>query len=480
VNHELQCDERFYARLRQRTAVAGTFIFLIPFLLFTVVVQFATERYLRRQFYERLQMSVGINAHLYAQAPAADHLLASGIGPSEDVFLVNPAGEFLPSARQPAGAREGAAFGPGQRNPFTGETGIAEFHAPDGRPVLVAYQRLPGRDAYLVSQVDRAEMAAPLRQLRVEIMLYVLPFLLLGLILAGLAWRYALNYIQRLMTGLYEALQVAHQRERERDLAHQELALRFERERELAREKAHFQTQLAEYEKYAALAQLALGAAHEINNPLLGILSHLELELRVAKDPQQRSEIEQCIEGARRISFTLRGLINYARPGPLTLSTVDLNRMVSETFSFLAHQPLFRGIRLESHLAAGLPALTADANQLSQVLMNLLLNAAEAMPKGGQIRVSAEPLPPDRVLIGVSDTGEGIPADVLPHVFEPFFTTKRGKGTGLGLSITQAYIRSHGGEIEVDSAPDRGTTVRIRMPVRQEVSPELQEQEVVG
>ena len=256
---------------------------------------------------------------------------------------------------------------------------------------------------------------------------------------------------------------------RERDLAQEEVFRRLYEERELNKEKTQFQAQLAEYEKYAALARLALGAAHEINNPLLGILSHLELELNVTTDGEQRAEIEQCITGAKRISNTLRGLVNYARPGPLVLSKISLYRLVLDTLGFLEGQPMLRGKTLENHVPAHLPHIRADANQLSQVLMNLLLNAAEATPEGGKITISASKLTyVDSLEIRVSDTGCGIPADVLPHVFEPFFTTKKGKGTGLGLSISQAYVRSHGGEMRVDSVVNHGTTITLTLPVRQE------------
>ncbi len=126
---------------------------------------------------------------------------------------------------------------------------------------------------------------------------------------------------------LEELQAVIRQREKERDSALQELFLRFSEEGKLSKEKSQFQAKLAEYEKYAALTQLALGAAHEINNPLLGILSHLELELKNTL-PEGRHEIEQCIEAARRISVTLRSLMNYARPSPLILSKLNLHRLV--------------------------------------------------------------------------------------------------------------------------------------------------------
>jgi signal transduction histidine kinase len=267
-------------------------------------------------------------------------------------------------------------------------------------------------------------------------------------------------------------------REHERDLAQEELVNRIHAERNLAREKMQFEAQLAAYEKYAALAQLALGAAHEINNPLLGILSHLELEWKATTDPERRDEIEQCIAGTKRISTTIRGLINYARPGPLQLAHIHVGRLVEDTLSFLRHQPMFRAIKLETRIAHDLPAITADGNQLSQMLMNLLLNAAEATPEGGGITIEAQKIKfTDNVEISVSDTGCGIPADILPHVLEPFFTTKRGKGTGLGLSISHAYARSHGGDIRVESIPDRGTTVRIVLPIRQESKLERQREQ---
>ena len=257
------------------------------------------------------------------------------------------------------------------------------------------------------------------------------------------------------------------QREKERDTALEELFLRFSEEGKLSQEKSQFQAKLAEYEKYAALTQLALGAAHEINNPLLGILSHLELELDTAAEGE-RHEIEQCIEAARRISVTLRSLMNYARPSPLVLSKLNLHRLVSETLAFLQHQPMLHGRILENHVPTDLPIIRVDANQLSQVLMNLLLNAAQATAEGGKISVSAERSRSENsVAIHIVDTGCGIPPDVLPHVFEPFFTTKRGKGTGLGLSISQTYVRSHDGEIQIESVPNRGTTVTIRLPLRQ-------------
>src|SRR5271165_4194283 len=214
---------------------------------------------------------------------------------------------------------------------------------------------------------------------------------------------------------LQEARELADHREYERNLAQQELVRRLEEERELAKEKLQFDSQLAEYEKYASLAQLALGAAHEINNPLLGIMSHLELEWKGASG-DRRTEIEQCIEGAKRISSAVRGLLDYARPGPLLLGKVNLFKLVAETLKFVEHQPLFCHLALDNRVPLDLPALTADVNQLSQILMNLLLNAAQATPAGGSITISAGmEQSADIVELRISDSGSGIPADILPH-----------------------------------------------------------------
>ena len=295
---------------------------------------------------------------------------------------------------------------------------------------------------------------------------YLLPVALAALALLIAFWKVARRERNDLAAQLEHTQATVRQLEGERDSAMQELFRRFSEEGKLNKEKSQFEAQLAEYEKYAALSQLALGAAHEINNPLLGILSHLELELNFAQG-EERGEIEQCIECARRISVTLRSLMNYARPSPLILSKVNLHHLVLDTVAFLEHQPMLHGRILESQVPTDLPPIRVDANQLSQILMNLLLNAAQATSEGGRITVSANMSSNgEAVEIRVVDTGCGIPPDVLPHVFEPFFTTKRGKGTGLGLSITQTYVRSHNGEIQIASAPQQGTTVTISLPVR--------------
>jgi len=306
---------------------------------------------------------------------------------------------------------------------------------------------------------------------------YLVPLSFAALMVIFVVWRLQRQEWERVCKALKQATELKQQAERERNQAQAEVFRRLHEDSELSKEKFQFQAQLAEYEKYSTLAQLALGAAHGINNPLLGILSHLELELKSAHDPDQRWEIEQCIAGTKRIAATLRGLVNYARPGPLVLSNLSLHRLVTDTLSFLEGQPALRGKRAENRVPEDLPHILVDSNQLSQVLMNLLINAAEATPDGGRITISATKIGfADSIEIRVSDTGCGIAPDILPHVFEPFFTTKPGRGTGLGLSISATYVRRNKGEIRIDSVLNRGTTVTITLPIRQEESHKAKEQ----
>lgn len=407
-----------------------------------------------------------------------------------------PQGLKPQSPPEPNGTAEGvplqALSGAVANNDWSAGTVETADPSSDSRPPGDDMSRDPGEPSIgpLVTGVIVAVVAAILlvtfarpgwlpERIRLEAAVLMTSVAVLGVVLFALLMR--IHDISRIHHELMKTRELAALREHERDLAQQALMAKLQSERDLEKEKVQFQAQLSDYEKYASLAQLALGAAHEINNPLLGIMSHLELELKDATDADRKEEIEGCIEGGRRISSAVRGLLNYARPGPLLINHINFDKLMSETILFLQHQPMFRNILLVKQIAADLPHITADANQLSQIMMNLLLNAAQAMPVGGIITVSAQKVKfEESIEITVKDTGTGIPADILPHVFEPFFTTKRGKGTGLGLSISQAYIRSHAGDIRVSSLPGEGTTVRFTLPIRQEGRMPIEEDEVIS
>ena len=245
------------------------------------------------------------------------------------------------------------------------------------------------------------------------------------------------------------------------------------------REKLH--SQLAEYEKLSALSQLALGAAHEINNPLLGISSYLEILRDEAAEEAKKQEIEVVLENVYRISETIRGLLNFARPTPPQFTKVNINQLVDDTLSFLSHQPIFRSIRIEKVLPAGLPQITADLNQVRQVLTNMFINAAQSMAGGGELKAETAKIKfQELIQIQISDTGVGIPPENLKKIFDPFFTTKKSQGTGLGLSISLSYIKSHGGEISVRSEVGKGTAFQILLPVRQKGRALHKDEEVIS
>ena len=230
--------------------------------------------------------------------------------------------------------------------------------------------------------------------------------------------------------------------------------------------------QMADYEKLSALSQLALGAAHEINNPLLGITSYIELLLEEERDVEKKTQAKQVLDSAYRISETVRGLLNFARPSPPSFTKISVNKLIAETLSFLNHQPLFKKIKTRKALAESVPQITADANQIRQVLINIFINAAQATPTGGTITISTQKVKfEDSVEIRVRDTGSGISEEDLKRVFDPFFTTKKGEGTGLGLSISYGYIKSHSGQIYVNSKIKEGTEVTILLPIRQPSKP---------
>lgn len=233
-------------------------------------------------------------------------------------------------------------------------------------------------------------------------------------------------------------------------------------------EKEKLRANLAEYEKLSALSQLALGAAHEINNPLLGISSYLEILLEETADLQKKQQIEVVLDNVYRISQTIRGLLNFARPAPPQFTRVNLNQLIEDTLAFLSHQPIFKKITSDQKLYPQLPQITADLNQIRQVLTNIFINAAQAMPEGGKLRVETSKVKfEDFIQIDIADTGEGISPENLKKIFDPFFTTKKSQGTGLGLSISLSYIKSHNGDIQVKSQPGQGTTFSIILPIRQ-------------
>jgi PAS domain S-box-containing protein len=246
-----------------------------------------------------------------------------------------------------------------------------------------------------------------------------------------------------------------------------DLRPRIRMEKEL--EETHLQ--LVNSEKMASLGKLAAGIAHEINNPLGGILIYSSLmmeELRGADSTKQ--DLEKIVQEATRCKDIVKSLLEFSRQTEPKMEPIDINKAITDGLFFLEHQALFLNIDIAKNLAPVLPGVRGNAGQLKQVFMNIIVNAAEAMHGSGTLTITTT-LSQDQKAVWVDfvDTGEGIPRENLSRIFDPFFTTKElGKGTGLGLSTSYGIIDAHGGRIDVKSQVGKGTTFRIELPVPSE------------
>ncbi len=228
------------------------------------------------------------------------------------------------------------------------------------------------------------------------------------------------------------------------------------------------QAQLLQAGKIASLGRLAAGVAHEINNPLAGILIYAELLQRQGAALGEGKEfVDEIIGQTLRCQKIVSRLLEFSRQSLGERTLVDLNGVIGRVLDLILHQSLFHNIEVQQHLDPELPHIVGDQGQLQQVLTNLLINAADAMAGQGSITITTRPVDgADGVILEFSDTGPGISADILDKIFEPFFTTKPvGQGTGLGLSIVYSVIRRHGGKIDIVSRPGEGTTFRITLPL---------------
>lgn len=233
------------------------------------------------------------------------------------------------------------------------------------------------------------------------------------------------------------------------------------------------QQQLVQAAKLAAIGELASNVAHEINNPLTSIMGYAEL----IGEETDIGDIMKDIDVIKKESLRARGivqqLLDFARKRPLEIGTVDVNHLMEEVIALVGIQMRDSSIRIIEEYSA-LPSIMGDPNQIKQVFLNMLHNSVHALSENRRgcdkvitIRTSGRD---SRVCIEISDTGCGIPNDVLPRIFEPFFTTKQEQGTGLGLSITYKIIQSHKGSIDVRSEEGRGTKFIVSLPVEMPVN----------
>ncbi len=226
------------------------------------------------------------------------------------------------------------------------------------------------------------------------------------------------------------------------------------------------QVQLLQSEKMASLGKLAAGVAHQLNNPLGGITLYAKLIMEDYDLPEAaREDLERILRDAERARDTVKELLEFTRQTRHFMRPNDINEAINRTLFLLENQTLFHNIVIEKYLGESLPLVMSDIQQLNHLLMNIILNAAQAMDGRGKlsIRSYAEG---NHICIDITDNGPGIPEESLPEIFTPFFTTKEeGKGTGLGLSLAYGIVENHGGRIEARSRIGHGATFHIELPV---------------
>jgi len=226
---------------------------------------------------------------------------------------------------------------------------------------------------------------------------------------------------------------------------------------------AHAQTELLASERLATVGKLAAGVAHEVGNPLAGILGYLSLAQGKTQDPQLRDFLARIEAEVQRIDQIVRGLLDLGRPAKGAATPVELAPLVENCVRLLGKSAELASVEVEISVEPGLMA-RADPGPLAQILINLLLNAAQAMGGRGRVQVLGR-RDGDRVRLELSDSGPGIPAAVLPHIFEPFFTTReRGHGTGLGLAISLHLATTMGGSLTAGNRPEGGARFTLALP----------------
>ena len=246
--------------------------------------------------------------------------------------------------------------------------------------------------------------------------------------------------------------------------------------REREADKKRLEQQLIFSEKMAAIGELASGVAHEINNPLDGLLNCI---LRIKRNPKNVAQTQEYLglmeEAIRRIEATIGKLLDFSRPHELTLTAININDVVTETIGLIEYGASEKGIKIETDFQDRLSLIYGDKHLLEQVILNLSLNAITAMPEGGELKFETDEIILDQLLgqpsvcVKVVDTGIGISKAVQDRIFDPFYTTHiTEKGTGLGLSVSDRIVRQHQGVIEVESEVGHGSTFTVKLPIAQE------------
>ena len=245
-----------------------------------------------------------------------------------------------------------------------------------------------------------------------------------------------------------------------------------ERVEEKTHELKQAHQRMLHVEKMATIGKMAAVMAHEINNPLSGILTYSRLVKRwiekttqaSPKQEEMRGSLDLIASESKRCGELVKNLLSFSRISPINLAWCDLNQVIDRCIRLVQHKLDIGGIQLNLDLAAGLPMAHCDPAQIEQVVLAMVINAIDAMPQEGNLWITTR-AEGDSMELVIRDDGIGIPEEHLPHIFEPFYTTKESGGSGLGLAISQNIVERHGGNIEVKSAVGQGTTFKIVLPI---------------
>jgi signal transduction histidine kinase len=245
----------------------------------------------------------------------------------------------------------------------------------------------------------------------------------------------------------------------------EQCALAIDKARLIEKQQTQYDHLAIQADKLSSLGRMAAGIAHEINNPLAGILLYSSnLVKKVPETGPLKKGLEVIIHETIRCRGIIQDLLEFSREKEPVKAPANLNGIIEKALSILVNEFRLNRISLEKHLSDNLPSLLVDANQIEQVFINFLMNAIEAVQGQGKVTVRTYRDQDDQgVLAEIEDSGMGIPQEHLEKIFEPFFSTKQ-KGTGLGLAVNYGIIQKHGGRIKVSSQPGRGTTVTVRLP----------------
>ncbi|MBS1152902.1 MAG: sensor histidine kinase [Myxococcaceae bacterium] len=349
--------------------------------------------------------------------------------------------------------------------------GSRDYGADDG-DVVASYARLERGSAAVVVETPRAEVFRATRELQERSILFAIALMSVTLIAAV--------YFSRRVTAPLRTLELTMARVSKGDFtvavevtsqneigavatAFNEMTKELgKRNDELERKNAL----LVQSEKLSAIGELSAGLAHEVKNPMVGIVGFAQLGKESADLDEAKEYFGLIDNDAQRANSILQRLLEFARPPDVERERLEIRGVVDGAVKLVAHQLQLQGVRIETRYAEGLPDIIGNGNQLRQVLVNLMMNAGQAMEQSKEKKLYVEASGADwTVLVSVKDTGPGMAPDVRKRLFEPFFTTKpRGKGTGLGLSISRSIIEEHKGELRVESEIGAGATFVIRLP----------------